>query len=76
MQELEIPWHIEKHPNNSTKLIVIDRCPVCGKPGRLVKEKHNYRIRHNTNRHYGCRIGKTSPYYEKIDEIYRSVRKC
>ena len=27
---MRIKWHVEKHPRNSTKIIIIDECPKCG----------------------------------------------
>jgi len=79
MQQItEIKWHVKKHPNNCTEMIIIDRCPRCGKPGRLVSGKikiygKQYKIIHDRN-NKGCSFSWSSPYWDQLDKIYRTVR--
>lgn len=75
--KVQIRWHLEKHPYNSTRIIVIENCPKCGKPGYLTKAgKGAFRIRHKNDRrsNTGCRIGKNNEYNEQLAEIWKRVR--
>ena len=71
---MRIKWHVEKHPRNSTKIIIIDECPKCGKSGRLTKNGRGFIVIHGRYSRSYCNFGTCSEYYEELVEIYNRVR--
>jgi len=64
-----ISFRVEKISGYSSIIVV---CPKCGEEGGLIKHGKRYFVRHGKRM---CWIGRMSPYYEEVDEIYQRVRK-